>query len=81
MRKTGRKEAKTDNPYHLLLVNLYKELSEKTGSLNNKRIYKRLMTPRSMRPPATLKFIKKHMTDRTEEIAVIIATVVDDVTV
>ncbi len=81
-RKIGRSkrtEPKSDNVYLALLVKLYKFLARRTEAKFNKIVLKRLFMSRSNRAPIGIARLARYMTGKEAKIAVIVATVTDDV--
>ncbi|KAM9985563.1 hypothetical protein ACTFIZ_009074 [Dictyostelium cf. discoideum] len=79
LRKTGRKTLVSQNPYHALLVKLYRFLARRTNSKFNKVVLKRLLQTKTNRPPVSISRIANLMKDRKSgKIAVCVGTVVDD---
>lgn len=79
-RKVRRTAPKSQDPYLLLLVKLYRFLARRTNSKFNKIILKRLFMSKINRPPLSLRRLASHMSSdaRQEKIAVIVGTVTDD---
>ncbi|KAI0772529.1 60S ribosomal protein L18 [Trametes elegans] len=73
---------KSEDPYLLLLVKLYRFLARRTDSAFNKTILHRLFLSKTNRPPLSLSRIVKeteNAPDRDSKIIVTIGTVTDDV--
>ncbi|CEL98300.1 unnamed protein product [Vitrella brassicaformis CCMP3155] len=79
VKKTCRKDAKSDNPYTKLLVKLYRFLARRTDAEFNKVVLKRLFMSRRFRPPLSLSRLTKHMQDKDGHTAVVVGTITDDV--
>ncbi|CAJ1371464.1 unnamed protein product [Effrenium voratum] len=77
-KSTKGREAKTPNPYILLLCKLYKFLARRTESKFNKVIYKRLNMSGRNRPPLSLSKLQKNMANKEGKTAVVVGTVTDD---
>ena len=80
-RKVGRTAPKSQDPYLLLLVKLYRFLARRTGSKFNKIILKRLFMSKINRPPLSLRRLASQMSSepRQDKIAVVVGTITDDV--
>eukprot|EP00744_Colponema_vietnamica_P000062 GILI01000122.1.p1 GENE.GILI01000122.1~~GILI01000122.1.p1 ORF type:complete len:188 (-),score=46.87 GILI01000122.1:103-666(-) len=79
-RKDGNRTApKSQNPYILLLVKLYRFLARRTGANFNKVVLKRLFMSKVNRPPMAISRIARYMKGQEEKIAVLVGTVTDDV--
>merc|ERR1712032_1399505 len=75
-----KKDTRSKNLYHHLLVKLYKFLSRRTGSKFCKTVLRRLVSSRVNRPPLSVTKITKHLgTKKTDRTVVVVATVTDDV--
>jgi len=79
VRKTGRKDTKSPNPYIRILCRLYEFLARRTGSPAHAKILKRLRTVGRCRAPLSLSKLSKFMEGRLDKMAVVVATVTDDV--
>jgi len=81
--KNGHRVApKSEDPYLLLLVKLFRFLARRTDAPFNKVILKRLFQSRINRPPVSLSKIVKEATnapDYESKIVVTVATVTDDI--
>mmetsp|Transcript_7779 Transcript_7779/g.7029 ORF Transcript_7779/g.7029 Transcript_7779/m.7029 type:complete len:171 (-) Transcript_7779:264-776(-) len=73
------RETKTTNPYHQLLIKLYRFLARRTDSSFNKTVYKRLNQSRVNRYPISLSRIIKNLRGNNDRTAVAVATVTNDV--
>ena len=73
-----RKHTNSTDPYHALLVKLYKYLTRRTKSAFNAEVTKRLMKSRTNRPVVSLSRIATALKKSSDRTAVIVATVVDD---
>merc|ERR1711860_19391 len=80
-RKVVRKAPRSQDPYLLLLVKLYRYLARRTESKFNKIVLKRLFMSRTNRPPMSLARLGRHMSKpaTTGKIAVVVGTITDDV--
>ncbi|KAL7410897.1 60S ribosomal protein L18-B [Mrakia frigida] len=80
-RKGARQAPKSEDPYLLLLVKLYRFLARRTDSKFNKVVLKRLFQSKTNRPPLSISRIVKHThnanTDGTKTL-VLVGTVTDD---
>ncbi|KAI0773750.1 60S ribosomal protein L18 [Fomes fomentarius] len=82
VKKGNRTAPKSEDPYLLLLVKLYRFLARRTDSAFNKTILHRLFLSKTNRPPISLSRILKETAsapDRDSKVIVIIGTVTDDV--
>ncbi|KAI0092527.1 60S ribosomal protein L18 [Irpex rosettiformis] len=82
VKKGNRTAPKSEDPYLLLLVKLYRFLARRTDSAFNKTILHRLFLSKTNRPPISLSRIVKETSDapeRDSKVIVIIGTVTDDV--
>ncbi|KII96054.1 hypothetical protein PLICRDRAFT_48977 [Plicaturopsis crispa FD-325 SS-3] len=82
VKKSNRTAPKSEDPYLLLLVKLYRFLARRTDSDFNKVILHRLFLSKVNRPPISLSRIVKETasaTDRESKIIVTIGTVTDDI--
>ncbi|KAI0334920.1 60S ribosomal protein L18 [Cubamyces sp. BRFM 1775] len=82
VKKGNRTAPKSEDPYLLLLVKLYRFLARRTDSAFNKAILHRLFLSKINRPPISLSRIVKetaNATDRDSKIIVTVGTVTDDV--
>ncbi|KRX19247.1 C-1-tetrahydrofolate synthase, cytoplasmic [Trichinella nelsoni] len=81
LKKSVRRRAHTEDPYHLLLVKLYSFLARRSGSKFNKIILKRLLMARRHKPPLSLRRLANFMQrkGRNDKICVIVGTVTNDV--
>ncbi|KAF8632423.1 hypothetical protein AX17_004864 [Amanita inopinata Kibby_2008] len=82
VKKGNRTAPKSEDPYLLLLVKLYRFLARRTDSSFNKVILHRLFLSKTNRPPLSLSRIVKETTntpDRDSKIIVQVGTVTDDV--
>eukprot|EP01126_Amoeba_proteus_P022850 TRINITY_DN22_c0_g2_i1.p1 TRINITY_DN22_c0_g2~~TRINITY_DN22_c0_g2_i1.p1 ORF type:complete len:115 (+),score=15.53 TRINITY_DN22_c0_g2_i1:81-425(+) len=77
-KKTNRKSPKSEDPYLLLLVRLYKFLSRRTDSSFNRVVLKRLMMSRINRPPVSVSKIQKYAKKADNLIVTVVGSVVDD---
>jgi len=78
-RKPGRKDTKSPNPYIRILCKLFEFLARRTGSAVHAKILKRLQTVRRCRQPLSVSRLAKFMTGRLDKLAVVVATITDDV--
>ncbi|OCH95892.1 60S ribosomal protein L18 [Obba rivulosa] len=82
VKKGNRTAPKSEDPYLLLLVKLYRFLARRTDSAFNKTILHRLFLSKINRPPISLSRIVKetaNATDRDSKLIVIVGTVTDDI--
>ncbi|KAG2114770.1 60S ribosomal protein L18 [Suillus discolor] len=82
VKKAQRTAPKSEDPYLLLLVKLYRFLARRTDSDFNKAILHRLFLSKINRPPLSLSRIVKETTatpDRDSKVIVVVGTVTDDV--
>merc|ERR1712083_28630 len=73
-----KKDTKSKNLYHHLLVKLFKFLSRRTDSKFCKTVLRRLVSSRVNRPPLSLTKMIKHLGNKQDRTIVTIATVTDD---
>ncbi|EFJ50732.1 component of cytosolic 80S ribosome and 60S large subunit [Volvox carteri f. nagariensis] len=78
-KKVHRTAPKSQNVYLALLVKLYRFLVRRTDSKFNKVILKRLFMSKTNRPPLSLSKLATFMKGKENKVAVIVATVTDDV--
>jgi large subunit ribosomal protein L18e len=81
-KKGHRTEPKSEDPYLLLLVKLYRFLARRTDSAFNKVVLKRLFQSRTNRPPLSLSRITKEVSTSPgyeSKVVVLVGTVTDDV--
>lgn len=74
----NKKDTKSKNLYHHLLVRLFKFMSRRTDSGFCKTILRRLVSSRTNRPPLSLTKIAKHAGEKLDKTVVVVATVTDD---
>ncbi|THH12333.1 hypothetical protein EW145_g7 [Phellinidium pouzarii] len=81
VRKGHRTAPKSEDPYLLLLVKLYRFLARRTDSSFNKVVLKRLFQSKINRPPVSLSKVYKEVSTSPDEsrIVVVVGTVTDDV--
>ncbi|KAI0939010.1 hypothetical protein AcW1_004160 [Taiwanofungus camphoratus] len=82
VKKGNRTAPKSEDPYLLLLVKLYRFLARRTDSPFNKVILHRLFLSKINRPPLSLSRIVKETAnapDRDSKVIVTVGTVTDDV--
>jgi len=82
VKKGNRTAPKSEDPYLLLLVKLYRFLARRTDSGFNKAILHRLYLSKTNRPPLSLSKIVKETqgaADRDSKVIVNIGTVTDDI--
>ncbi|KAG1753206.1 60S ribosomal protein L18 [Suillus lakei] len=82
VKKAQRTAPKSEDPYLLLLVKLYRFLARRTDSSFNKAILHRLFLSKINRPPLSLSRIVKETAatpDRDSKVIVVVGTVTDDV--
>ncbi|GAB67655.1 60S ribosomal protein L18 [Plasmodium cynomolgi strain B] len=78
IKKHGRKNLVSKNPYLRLLVKLYRFLARRTNANFNKIIAKRLIMPKRFRPPLSLSKLHRHMANYQDNIAVVVGSITDD---
>ncbi|KAJ8457541.1 hypothetical protein ONZ45_g5453 [Pleurotus djamor] len=82
VKKGARTAPKSEDPYLLLLVKLYRFLARRTDAPFNKTILHRLFLSKINRPPMSLSRIvseTSNATDRESKIIVTVGTVTDDI--
>ncbi|KAG2071859.1 60S ribosomal protein L18 [Suillus decipiens] len=82
VKKAQRTAPKSEDPYLLLLVKLYRFLARRTDSDFNKAILHRLFLSKINRPPLSLSRIVKETAatpDRDSKVIVVVGTITDDV--
>ncbi|KIK07697.1 hypothetical protein K443DRAFT_673271 [Laccaria amethystina LaAM-08-1] len=82
VKKGARTAPKSEDPYLLLLVKLYRFLARRTDANFNKVILHRLFLSKTNRPPLSLSRIVKetsHTEERESKIIVQVGTVTDDI--
>ncbi|CDO74156.1 hypothetical protein BN946_scf185043.g207 [Trametes cinnabarina] len=82
VKKGNRTAPKSEDPYLLLLVKLYRFLARRTDSAFNKTLLHRLFLSKTNRPPISLSRLVKETAnapDRDSKILVTVGTVTDDV--
>merc|ERR1711939_66509 len=83
VKKGNRSAPKSQDPYLLLLVKLYRFLARRTDSAFNKVILRRLFMSKTNRPPISVSRISREVTHRkadpSKNPVVIVGTVTDDV--
>merc|ERR1712230_214563 len=83
VKKGNRSAPKSQDPYLLLLVKLYRFLARRTDSAFNKVILRRLFMSKTNRPPISVPRISREVTHRkadpSKNTVVIVGTVTDDV--
>ncbi|KIM25234.1 hypothetical protein M408DRAFT_10585 [Serendipita vermifera MAFF 305830] len=81
VKKGARAAPKSEDPYLLLLVKLYRFLARRTDAPFNKVILKRLYMSKINRPPISLSGITKQILSRDpkEQTVVVVGTVTDDI--
>ncbi|KDQ08824.1 hypothetical protein BOTBODRAFT_37519 [Botryobasidium botryosum FD-172 SS1] len=81
VKKGHRTAPKSEDPYLLLLVKLYRFLARRTDAKFNEVILRRLFLSKINRPPISLSRITKEVESRaaTDKIVVVVATVTDDI--
>ncbi|KAL7749577.1 60S ribosomal protein L18 [Sorochytrium milnesiophthora] len=79
IKKTHRTEPRSENPYILLLVKLYRFLSRRTDAKFNKVVLKRLYMSKINRAPMSLSNIAMNMKGKEGKTAVLVGTVTDDI--
>merc|ERR1712093_176507 len=73
VKKGNRSAPKSEDPYLLLLVKLYRFLARRTDSRFNKVVLRRLYMSKVNRPPVSISRIARHNT------VVVVGTITDDV--
>ncbi|KAI9618307.1 hypothetical protein KEM48_006760 [Puccinia striiformis f. sp. tritici PST-130] len=79
VRKGHRTAPKSEDPYLLLLVKLYRFLARRTDSSFNKVVLRRLYMSKINRPPMSVSRIARTVKDTPEKTVVVVSTVTDDV--
>nr|ACZ59464.1 60S ribosomal protein L18 [Flammulina velutipes] len=82
VRKGNRTSPKSEDPYLLLLVKLYRFLARRTDSDFNKAVLHRLFLSKINRPPISLSRLVKesaHTPDIASKTIVVVGTVTDDI--
>ncbi|KAH9853949.1 60S ribosomal protein L18 [Lenzites betulinus] len=82
VKKGNRTAPKSEDPYLLLLVKLYRFLARRTDSPFNKTLLHRLFLSKTNRPPLSLSRLVKeteNAPDRDSKIIVVVGTITDDV--
>ncbi|KAJ3118809.1 hypothetical protein HK098_005831 [Nowakowskiella sp. JEL0407] len=79
VKNTARNAPKSEDPYLLLLVKLYRFLARRTDSSFNKVVLKRLFMSRTNKPPMSISKLVRYMTGKEDKIAVLVGTITDDV--
>lgn len=78
VKKGGRKDPVSVDPYLRLLVKLYKFLARRTNSKFNDVVLHRLCLSRVNRPPVSLSRLARYMDSKEEKIAVVVGDVTND---
>merc|ERR1711915_1080577 len=81
VKKGARQAPKSEDPYLLLLVKLYRFLARRTDSKFNKVVLKRLFQSKTNRPPLSISRIVKHTHNANKDgskTIVLVGTVTDD---
>merc|ERR1712232_1230463 len=73
-----KKDSRSKNLYHHILVKLYKFLSRRTDSKFCKTVLRRLVSSRVNRPPLSITKMIKHLGKKADRTVVVVATVTDD---
>ena len=73
-----KKDTRSKNLYHHLLVKLFKFLSRRTDSKFCKTVLRRLVSSRVNRPPLSLTKLVKHLGENRDRTVVVVSTVTDD---
>merc|ERR1719512_291119 len=73
-----KKDTRSKNLYHHLLVKLFKFLSRRTDSKFTKTVLRRLVSSRVNRPPLSLTKLVKHLGENRDRTVVVVSTVTDD---
>ncbi|KAA1134013.1 hypothetical protein PGTUg99_014682 [Puccinia graminis f. sp. tritici] len=79
VRKGHRTAPKSEDPYLLLLVKLYRFLARRTESSFNKVVLRRLYMSKINRPPMSVSRIARTVKDTPGKTVVVVSTVTDDV--
>ncbi|OAV90081.1 hypothetical protein PTTG_03299 [Puccinia triticina 1-1 BBBD Race 1] len=79
VRKGHRTAPKSEDPYLLLLVKLYRFLARRTDSSFNKVVLRRLYMSKINRPPMSVSRIARTVKDTPGKTVVVVSTVTDDV--
>eukprot|EP00347_Sterkiella_histriomuscorum_P008208 403345963 len=74
----NKKDSKSQNLYHHLLVRLFRFLSRRTDSAFARTVLRRLLASRINRPPVSLSRLVRHLGANQGRIAVVVGTVTDD---
>lgn len=78
VKNKNKKDSRSKNLYHHLLVKLFRFLSRRTGSDFTKTVLRRLIASRTNRPPLSLTKLLKHLGKKQDRTAVVVGTVTDD---
>ena len=78
IRNRNGRPSRTVNPYHKLLIRLYKFLARRTESPFNAAILKRLHQSRTNRYPMSISRIVKTLKGKTDRVAVCVCTITND---
>jgi len=78
IKKRNRTAPKSENPYLLLLVKLYRFLARRTNSSFNKTVLKRLYMSRNNQPPLGLGRLVKLSRKNADKIIVVVGKVLND---
>ena len=73
-----KKDTRSKNLYHHLLVKLFKFLSRRTDSKFTKTVLRRLVSSRVNRPPLSITKLVKHLGENRDRTVVVVSTVTDD---
>ncbi|WAR57235.1 hypothetical protein PtB15_8B282 [Puccinia triticina] len=79
VRKGHRTAPKSEDPYLLLLVKLYRFLARRTDSSFNKVVLRRLYMSKINRPPMSVSRIARTVKDTPGKTVVVVSTITDDV--
>merc|ERR1711981_436040 len=77
-KKNNKKDTRSKNLYHHLLVRLFKFMTRRTESSFCKTVLRRLIASRTNRPPVSLSRMIKHLGKKQDRTVVVVATVTDD---
>jgi large subunit ribosomal protein L18e len=74
----ARRSPRSEDPYLLLLVKLYRFLARRTNSDFNRVVLKRLCMSRTSQPPMSLVKLARFTKGKEDKIAVVVGTITDD---
>merc|ERR1711920_755830 len=78
VKKGNRTAPKSEDPYLLLLVKLYRFLARRTNSNFNRVVLKRLCMSKTNRPPMSLSKVTRFMKGKDGKVAVLVGSVTND---